>query len=371
MRPLGAVGGPPGFAVLGSGDELAWRHLVDEAGESDWYQLPELWRHAEEQGVGTARLFVYREGSDFVALPLLLRPLGHVPGLDGCTGLDAVSVGDYAGPLSSRANLPETVVRSFQRALAEEMERLEVVFVFSKLNPMLCQEKLLKGMGSTHFAQPTVSIDLTLPPSEQFWNCRPRLRSYLRQAWREGQEGCELDYGEYLPECLDMYRETMDRVGAADIFRYPDSYYLALRRALGDRLHLFGVRHAGRLVATALFTEWKGIVQGFISCVRSEALVLSPARVLYDYIRRWAGERGCRVLHLGGGTSPQPDNPLFQFKAGFSGGRHEFRTWRWVVNPEAYENACRRRSAWNVAKGLVPVRSDFFPAYRCATKEAE
>jgi CelD/BcsL family acetyltransferase involved in cellulose biosynthesis len=360
-----------GFHVLGSGELEAWRALVEEAGQSDWYQLPELWRHAEEQGVGTARLFVYREAGCFVALPLLLRPLREVPGLEGCGEMDAVSVGDYAGPMASRQDLPASLIRGFQEALVAEMKRLGVIFVFSKLNPMLAQEDVLKGMGGTHFAQPTVSIDLTLPGREQFRSYRPRLQSYLRRAWREGQEGCELDYAEHIGECLDMYRETMDRVGAADAFRYPDTLHRTMREALGGRLHLFGVRCGGRMVATSLFTEWKGIVQGFISCVRTEALPLSPARVMYDYIRCWAMERGCHTLHLGGGTSPRLDNPLFLFKAGFGDRRHEFRTWRWVVDPAAYEGACLRRSRWNLRHGLVPVRPDFFPEYRCATKEAE
>lgn len=365
------AGEGPSLAVLSSAEASAWRALVAEAEVSDAGHLPDLWLHAEARGEGTAALFVCREGIDFVALPLLLRRIGTVPGLEACEGMDAVSVGDYAGPFASRPGLPACLIRHFQRELAAELRGRGVIFVFSKLNPILGQEPLLDGLGSTEYAQTTVSIDLTLSQVEQFRSYRPRLRNYLRNAWRDSLEPCYLDYDEHLPECLEIYAETMDRVGAAPVFRYPDSYYASLRRALGDRFHLFGVRHDGRLVAAYLCTEWNAVLQGIISCVRTSALSLSPARVMYDFMRRWGSDRGCRIFHLGGGTSPAMDNPLFQFKAGFSGRRHEFRTWRWVVDPGTYDDVCLRKSQWNLRRGLVNVRSDFFPEYRCATREAE
>ena len=365
------AGGGPCFTVFSSAEASAWRALVAEAEVSDAGHLPDLWLHAEARGEGTAALFVCREGIDFVALPLLLRRIGTVPGLEACEGMDAVSVGDYAGPFASRPGLPACLIRHFQRELAAELRGRGVIFVFSKLNPILGQEPLLDGLGSTEYAQTTVSIDLTLSQVEQFRSYRPRLRNYLRNAWRDSLEPCYLDYDEHLPECLEIYAETMDRVGAAPVFRYPDSYYASLRRALGDRFHLFGVRHDGRLVAAYLCTEWNAVLQGIISCVRTSALPLSPARVMYDFMRRWGSDRGCRIFHLGGGTSPAMDNPLFQFKAGFSGRRHEFRTWRWVVDPGTYDDVCFRKSQWNLRRGLVNVRSDFFPEYRCATREAE
>jgi hypothetical protein len=273
-------------------------------------------------------------------------------------------VGDYAGPMASRRGLPDGLIRGFQERLAAELRGRGVVAAFSKLNPLLAQEPLLSGLGSTEYAQTTVAIDLTLPSEQQFLAYRPTLRNQLRKPASRELEVSEIDFESYLPQCLELYGETMDRVGAADIFRYPDSFYESLRSGLGDRLHLFGVRHRSELIATALFSEWQGILQIIISCVRTAALRLSPARVMYDFVRRWATERGCRVFHLGGGTSPAPDNPLFLFKAGFSDRRHEFRTWRWVVDSAAYGEACRRKAEWNRQQGLLPVRSDFFPEYR-------
>jgi CelD/BcsL family acetyltransferase involved in cellulose biosynthesis len=359
-----SVSGGPGLAVIPSSDGAAWRKLVEVARESDAGHLPDLWQHAEARGDGAAFLFVHREGEDFIALPLLLRPLRGVPGLEASDGFDAVSVGDYAGPMASRRGLPDGLIRGFQERLAAELRGRGVVAAFSKLNPLLAQEPLLAGLGSTEYAQTTVAIDLTLTPDEQFRRYRPRLRSYLRSGSDDNLEPCLLDYDEHLPQFLGIYEETMDRVGAAPVFRYPISFYASLRSALGDRFHMFGMRHDGRLVAAYLGTEWNGILQGIISCVRTEALHQSPARVMYDYIRRWATERGCRVFHLGGGTSPAPDNPLFLFKAGFSDRRHEFRTWRWVVDSAPYGEACRRKAKWNRQQGFHPVRSDFFPEYR-------
>ena len=69
----------------------------------------------------------------------------------------------------------------------------------------------------------------------------------------------------------------------------------------------------------------------------------------------WAGGLGARWMHLGGGVGGAEDS-LFRFKAGFSPRRHRFETWRWIVDPHAYERRCRHAN--------VGADESFFPAYR-------
>jgi hypothetical protein len=98
------------------------------------------------------------------------------------------------------------------------------------------------------------------------------------------------------------YRETMTRVAAADYYFFSDQYFTELRAALGERLHLFVVERGGRVAAAALFTQSSGIVQYHLSATRDEFLSVSPMKLLLHFARTWFKERGCTVMHLGGGV---------------------------------------------------------------------
>jgi hypothetical protein len=75
---------------------------------------------------------------------------------------------------------------------------------------------------------------------------------------------------------------------------------------------------------------------------------------MWDDVRRWAAERGDRVIHLGGGRGGSNDS-LFAFKARFSPRRHEFYTGRWVLDPRRYDRLAQ----------LAPDPDPgYFPPYR-------
>ena len=81
---------------------------------------------------------------------------------------------------------------------------------------------------------------------------------------------------------------------------------------------------------------------------------------MLDFARRLFTREGREILHLGGGLGGREDS-LMLFKAGFSDRRHPFRTWRWIVLPEAYARLAAARAARRAGPAPSP---DFFPAYR-------
>jgi hypothetical protein len=86
-----------------------------------------------------------------------------------------------------------------------------------------------------------------------------------------------------------------------------------------------------------------------------------------DQVRVWGTGKGFKVMHLGGGLTSAPDDPLFYFKTGFSDRRHDFTVWHWILQPEVYRRLCRGKARRNRRHGLRPVDAEFFPAYRCPT----
>src|SRR5438046_1750408 len=149
------------FQVIGTDSPEQWLEVLERSFAYDIYHLPAYHALAEERGEGTAQLFVYTEGCHTIALPLLLRPLDGVPGLEEvAAGMqDATSVYGYAGPVASQpalqgalqgaleGEMPLAVLQGFASALRQALCEMKVVAVFSRLHPLIPQPELLAGLG--------------------------------------------------------------------------------------------------------------------------------------------------------------------------------------------------------------------------------
>jgi hypothetical protein len=313
-----------------------------------------------------ARLFVYGEDDCTIALPLLLRPIDpREP--DGW--YDATSVYGYGGPVASHETLPADAVRNFQTALLDELNRLRVVAVFSRLHPLIAQDEILARLGECLVNGQTISIDLTVPDEAQRAQYSKSCRTSVRKLRELGFIGLHDREKRYLPEFVSVYLETMRRAGAQSSYFFDETYFNLLTRELDSVSHLFVALKEGEVAAATLCTICDGIVQDHLGGTRDAFLKFSPDRLVVDTERLWAKESGARVFHLGGGVGAQQDS-VFRYKAGFSDRRHTFRTWRWIIRPEVYEQLSASTARWNADNGLRAVSAGYFPAYRCPTLPA-
>jgi len=321
---------------------------------------------AEQRGEGVARLFVYSENGHTIALPLLLRPI-YANEPKGWQ--DATSVYGYVGPVASHDWLPKSFVQSFQAALRDELLRARVVSVFSRLHPLIRQQEMLSGLGECVENGQTISIDVTLPDEVQRADYNKSCRTTLRKL-REAGFVCVYDREKrYLQEFVEVYQETMRRTGAQRSYFFDHAYFKMLTRELGQASHLFVALKDGEVAAATICTNCNGIVQDHLGGTRDAFLKFSPDRLVVETERVWAKENGVRVFHLGGGVGAQQDS-VFHYKAGFSNRRHTFFTWRWILQPDVFEELCAKKTRWDAMNGLRPISAGYFPAYRCPTMPA-
>jgi Acetyltransferase (GNAT) domain len=331
-------------------EDARWDSLLEQTAAHDIYCLPAWHALAAANGEGEPRLFVYREGPSFIALPLLVRPIEGREDLS-----DATSVYGYVGPLVSASPAPPALIAHFQQMLAATAREQRLVTVFARLHPLLDQVPLLEGLGELHAHGSTVSIDLTLPLESQLAAYRSNHRRDLTKLEKIGFACCLDDEFYYLEKFIDIYYENMRRIGASSYYFFKRSYFWRLRERLGRHLLLFVCRRGAEFAGGALFTFMGGIAQYHLGAISTAHLRFAPLKQLLDAARAHLAGRGAAVLHLGGGLGGARDS-LFHFKAGFSDRRHSFLTWRWVVDPEAYKQL-------SAAQGREPV-AGFFPAYR-------
>jgi hypothetical protein len=162
-----------------------------------------------------------------------------------------------------------------------------------------------------------------------------------------------------LDDFVRVYTETMHRVNANAYYFFGDDHFLRTKEEMGNVFHLATVRIDGTVACAGLFSEICGIVQFHLSGTGDEFVRMYPSKIMLDFVRNWAKERGNKVFHLGGGYGGVADS-LFDFKAGFSKLRKPFCTWRVVVDQVAYDQLVEQRE--DTAEAEQP--DEFFPAYR-------
>jgi hypothetical protein len=207
----------------------------------------------------------------------------------------------------------------------------------------------------------TVWIDLTLSAEELWRQTRPGHRNEIGRARRSGAAVEIEGTWRHLDDFQRAYTATMHRVGASHYYFFPRDYFHALRDRMPGVFHLCVVRVGDEFACGGLFSEVGGIVQYHLSASRTEFAKHFPSKLMLDFVRGWAKERGNRALHLGGGLGSANDS-LLLFKAGFSHLRTPFHTWRAIADEQAYESL---RSRWQLRAGSDADALDgFFPAYR-------
>lgn len=296
---------------------------------------------------GRPGAYIYEEAGDLLLVPLVLR---RIP---DSLRIDATSPYGYPGPIATT-----TDPRFWLRAVDSMMVALRaagVVSCFVRLHPLLpAQLDALAGPGEVVRHGSTVSIDLRPPIEEVLAGFRANHRRQIARAARRGYQ-VTVDDWQHLDSFVDIYYETMRRVGAAPAYFLTREQFARLRTSLGDRIHLLLVREspAAQILAGGLFFESCGIVQYHLGATRSIALADQPAKLMFAEACRWAQDRANDCLHLGAGVGGSNVDGLFQFKAGFSGRRHAFHTWRVIVDAESY-------------RALTPPGdpAGYFPAYR-------
>jgi lipid II:glycine glycyltransferase (peptidoglycan interpeptide bridge formation enzyme) len=221
---------------------------------------------------------------------------------------------------------------------------------------------VLEKLGRVVGHGETVAIDLTVDYEQMWAMTRSNHRRQISRTRKLGMKTVIDDWSR-LETFVDIYHETMRRVGAIDFYFFDRGYFDELRSALCDAVHLMVVESPeGDVLCGGIFFERCGIIQYHLGATRNEALPLGPTKQMFDDVRKWAKERGNKVLHLGGGVSVE-GNPLFHFKAGFSDWHLPFHTWRIVTDDDAYAELCAARAP-GVDIGDV---TQFFPLYRLPT----
>ena len=338
-------------------DDPRWPALLANT-PHDFYHRPDYVSFAAAHSGGCAQAFFAQYDAATLLVPLVVRTLPDdldVP----ASWRDATSPYGYASPLfvGGRGAQAESVL---WQSFVEGCKEASIISVFLRSDPLLPLPAEVGAVGAVVREGETVVIDLTESLDELWQQTRVNHRRSIGKLTKEGFH-TEIDDWSAFDNFIHLYQATMRRVGAREEYLFHSDYFHDLKKLGQEDLHLCTVLNAdGKTVAAGLFFSCQGIVQFHLSGTAAEYVELSPTKLMFDVMRRWAKSRGFSCLHLGGGVGCQNDS-LFSFKAGFSKHRAAFHTVRIVCAPEHY--ACLATPG-ATGSGSEERAKGYFPAYR-------
>jgi hypothetical protein len=339
-------------------DAAAWEALVDAAPTPDVYYRPGYVRASAQIGGGTGVGLVVEGWGGRALVPLVLRTFEGLPFARGERGGDAITPYGYGGvlPLDVRFSVSPAV-----EALRAWCASAGLASVMLRLHPLLSQSAWPWAEAGAEYRRhgPTTAVELSR------WNSTARCIATMRKGHRAdlgaARKVLEVRWARDAPSLTAfraLYEQTMERLGASAAYRFPVEYYEQLASGLGDRLAVALAYAGDEPVAGAIFLADIDHAHYHLSATRTEGRVRGATTLLINEGAAWAGARGCKLLHLGGGTAGA--DALYHFKRGFGGIELEYGFVALVADRAWYDDLVARRSA----SGLPPPRPGFFPAYR-------
>ncbi|NUQ66606.1 MAG: GNAT family N-acetyltransferase [Pirellulales bacterium] len=355
--------------LIGVDQPKAWDDALARCGRFDCYHLAGYHALANQRGEGEPYLLFFEHAGHCAGLPILVRPVAAIDGLDGFPLCDATSVYGYPGVVTSiERSQPaaETFRTAFQRALAEALDRLGIVCLFTRHNPLMDSSWMLAPMAEVSLLGPTVAVDLSQSDERQTAGIRQGHRYEIRRARKSGVTVCDDPSFGNLETFERIYTQTMKSLEADEYYYFDHDYFTALVDHLPGRVKLLFSQVGGQMIAGAMFLLCGDVVQYHLSGTAPEfAGVRGGMKVILDEMRIWATQNGFSWLHLGGGLGARRDS-LFEFKAGFSRTLFSFETTKLVRNHLAYQEILFARSRWLQRQGFESCTGNYFPAYRQA-----
>lgn len=278
-----------------------------------------------------------------------------------------------SGPiiLSCQDGNKEALVAEYERAFQEYCKDNRIIAEFIRWHPILGNADDFRTLYDVRYMRHTVGTDLSVddPYQSQF---NKKCRYSVRKAAKEGVCARVIEDvdEESMRRFIECYYDSMRHNDADDYYFFSQEYFEACLSLLRDRMVIVEALYEDVVICSELYFTWGPYLHSHLSGTLNDYRQLSPDYVVMQAAAEWGKRNGFTVLHTGGGTSNDEDDPLYRYKKKFGKLEYDFCISKKIWDEAAYDKACKqagifdaeRISPAGVTEG-APVTS-FFPAYR-------
>ncbi|MBG6234374.1 RimJ/RimL family protein N-acetyltransferase [Pedobacter sp. CAN_A7] len=337
--------------------ELEWKNFVKRTINYDFYHS---WTYHSLDSTGIPLLFVYKEGDNFIGIPLIKREI------QDSEYFDLISVYGYSGPISNKDfhSFSPDFVCNFRSNFLDFLKDEKIVTVFSRLHPFFNQTDLMEEFGGVVDNGKVVVMDLSISLEEQRNAYRESFLRKIKQLRKKGFYVKEVNAEEDIKIFASIYKLNMLRIDASATYYFDYAYFKTLLYSdeVDARL-LFVYDTNDYPVSGIIVVITNGIIQFHLLGTREEYLADSPAKLLIEEVTIIGRALGVKFFNLGGGLGFKEDS-LFKWKTGFSHLTFDYRSWRFVANEKVYNSLLTKKEI------EIDTEVDFFPLYRLQDNKA-
>jgi len=355
-------------------DDAAWRRAISGVDGADVYDDPVYARStAERIEGGEAWLAAYsgEEGDAFSVVAL--RRIGDLPfarNLEAGSGpglCDVATPYGYGGPrLAPAAGKSGKLGERFGSLMRRFCTEHRVVTEFVRFHPSC--DPSASGLYDTDTRGRVWFLNLGGSADDLLSGFSAPCRRAIRKAETAGLTVREVDVVAGMARFVDLYHETMRRLGASGFYLFGANYFTDLI-GLGERLLLIDVSKSGKTAAMGLFLVGPDTVHYHLGASSRELMEYRPNNLLFFHAALAAKRRGRNRLHLGGGMgglrlddAVSDRDGLDRFKSGFGTMAAPFYVGRRIWNEEDYSICMNEYEAYS--KSAAGLAGGYFPPYR-------
>lgn len=309
-----------------------WNSFLDKIPENkkDIYYTEEYTKLYENKE-DVALCIVSEEGNDVILMPFIRREIRDKYDFETAYG--------YGGPITNSDSW-EWIEKSLQE-MKDCFTANGYICGFIRFHPMLDNALACKEVLNVIYDRKTVSVDMR-QSIEDIWSTQisSKNRNMIRKAEKNGLSyRAEYDFAN-MKEFINLYNETMQRLGADDFYYFQEEYFKSFADDLKGNSFLGVVSKDEQPVGAALFMYTGEYGHYHLAGSDRKRGSLGINNYLLWKTIEELNKKGIKRFHLGGGTTSSPDDSLYKFKKAFGMQENEFYVGKWIFNKEIYDDVC-------------------------------
>lgn len=280
-----------------------------------------------------AMALIVNDEDKVMLFPFLSRTFSF----QGKTYKDFETAYGYGGPIFNTSD--ETFISEANRLMAESFRQRGYVCGFLRFHPLLNNAPQFR-IGRVINDRNTVAMNLSLT-EEDIW--MKEIHTKNRNVIKKGEKNGLTFYADYdfryMDDFIRLYDQTMDKLNADDFYYFDKTYYERFVKTIPCFLGV--VKLDDKVISAALFMYEGEYAHYHLSGSDKDYLSYLPNNFMLFHAALELKRRGCKLFHLGGGTSSDEEDSLLSFKRKFSKSLYQFSIGKVIFNDSVYAVICK------------------------------
>lgn len=313
------------YKIISLDDLKEWKKYLSRLPieQRDVYYTPEYYSVAENNGDGKAYCFVFEDKGELAIYPFLLNSINKI-GYDlDKEYFDIQGAYGYNGVLSS--SYVASFINLFYDAFNDFCYKWNIIAEFVRFHPLLNNQKFSENFIDQIEDRETIVLNIDQPYQDIWKNeYSSKNRNMVRKSEKAGCKSYVSNNDKDWIEFMDLYKQTMQNVGASDYYFFDNKYFNDLKEKIESNTLLIVNKLEGIITGGMILFAYGNYAHYHLSARDTKYGKFAVNNNFLNKAIEIACNMQSKKMHFGGGASSSPDDPLLKFKSNFSKERGAF-----------------------------------------------